>query len=393
MIVNKVQVGGTIKLKPELEHQYQLRSSNNNKKRHCDSRGGGGTTTTTTTKEGQKSLVSPKTAVVSDDDDDDNDNFIPFAGSTSIRIENPTDLPTKDGIIFAGWREADPSTLQVRSYGYKTHKKKIPCPGDLYRCVDVDIFESRTRVPDMASRVILPKVSFEGEGGDNNSDNFGQPKTWNAPDLFVITVALPTDPPKLYGSTENGGGYTITLYLVMRQETRDILRRVTANGYNRMDEKGSDDPNQSKVNAARLFDEWCRRAPSDDNYMAKFKVIPQVNNCAEIGLPAWISKYNGKPFLIKRPGQTGFLYRHPEKSCMEFDVSLHPFPYLAKQGICYLKDGYFKHILATIAFCIEGSNDDELPECLIGLFQLCYPDPVNAIQGEDFFAGKSARTK
>jgi hypothetical protein len=124
------------------------------------------------------------------------------------------------------------------------------------------------------------------------------------------------------------------------------------------------------VNAVRLFDEWCRRAPSDDNWMARFKVVPQGNNLAEIGLPSWISNYNGKPFLIKRPGTTGFLYRHPDKSCMEFDVSLHPFPYLAKQGICYMKDGFFKRILATLAFCIEGRADDELPECLIGLYQL-----------------------
>ena len=157
----------------------------------------------------------------------------------------------------------------------------------------------------------------------------------------------------------------------MRQETRDILRRVTADGYNPLDdEQRSGDPNKSMVNAVRLFDEWCRRAPSDDNWMARFKVVPQGNNLVEIGLPAWISNYNGKPFLIKRPGTTGFLYRHPDKSCMEFDVSLHPFPYLAKQGICYMKDGFFKKILATLAFCIEGRSDDELPECLIGLYQL-----------------------
>lgn len=127
--------------------------------------------------------------------------------------------------------------------------------------------------------------------------------------------------------------------------------------------------------------------------MARFKVVPQGNNLVEIGLPAWISNYNGKPFLIKRPGTTGFLYRHPDQSCMEFDVSLHPFPYLAKQGICYMKDGFFKKILATLAFCIEGRSDDELPECLIGLYRLCYPNPVHAIQAEEFFAGKSARSK
>lgn len=45
-------------------------------------------------------------------------------------------------------------------------------------------------------------------------------------------------------------------------------------------------------------------------------------------------------------------------------------------------------MIATLAFCLEGRDEDELPECLLGAFQLCYPDPVHAIQGEDFFAGK-----
>ena len=375
MVINTVRVGGTIKLKPGLQLQQGRKNrSKNNKKRI----GGGGKRITAANAAGggvgpddtQASLVTATSgdssvaelAFANEDGDDGDDEFVPTAGATSIKIVNSSDLPTKDGIIFAGWREGDPSTMQVRSHGYKTNKKKVPCPFDLYECVEVDVFESKKRVPDVASRVVLPKVAFDNDIG---------PKTWTAPDLFVISIALPTDPPKLYGGdSTNGGGFTITMYLKMRQETRDILRRVTANGYNPSDEKRVGDPNQNKVNAARLFDEWCRRAPTDDNFMARFKVIPQGNNLAEIGIPLWITKYNGKPFLIKRPGQTGFLYRHPEKSCMEFDISLHPFPYLAKQGICYLKDGYFKSILATFGFCIEGSNDDELPECLIGMMQI-----------------------
>ena len=346
MLINKVPVGGTIKLKPELADLV-----NDKGKKEAAA------------KDDKGLFTIPSSGSATDEASPVDPHFIPPAGSTSIRIENPTDVPEKDGVIYAGWRKVEASELMVRGAGYKANKTKVPCPQSLYECVELDVFESRARVPDMASRVVLPEVHF---------DDGDQPKTWNAPDRFVITVALPTDPPKLYGgSSDNGGGYTITMYCVMRQETRDILRRVTADGYNPSDdEQRSGDPNKSMVNAVRLFDEWCRRAPSDDNWMARFKVVPQGNNLVEIGLPAWISNYNGKPFLIKRPGTTGFLYRHPDKSCMEFDVSLHPFPYLAKQGICYMKDGFFKKILATLAFVIEGRSDDELPECLIGLYQL-----------------------
>jgi hypothetical protein len=83
------------------------------------------------------------------------------------------------------------------------------------------------------------------------------------------------------------------------------------------------------------------------------QVVPHAQNLKEIGLPSWIAKYNGKPFLIKRLGETGLMYRHPEKSCIEFDISLHPFLYLAKQGIFYMKDMFFKKVLITFGFLIE----------------------------------------
>jgi hypothetical protein len=77
---------------------------------------------------------------------------------------------------------------------------------------------------------------------------------WNAPDVFVVSIAIPTDPPKLYGSAENGGEYTVTCYFMMRQETQDILKRVTSDGYNPNSEK-VDDVQKCKINAVRLFDE------------------------------------------------------------------------------------------------------------------------------------------
>lgn len=315
----------------------------------------------------------------------------PIAGSTSVKIENPEDSTVgKNGRVFAGWREVDPSTLQVRGIGYTTRRKKekVNSPGDLYRCVKADVFESQHRYPDMADRVVLPKVEFDNE--DSNTR-----KTWVSPDMFVISIALPTSQPtmrkgKNSNDNNDGAGFTVTMYFAMQLETRDILRRITADGYDPQSDKINDgnSGNKSKINAVRLLEKWCRRAPSDDNFMSRFKVLPRAENLAEIGLPAWISKFNAKPFLVKRPGHTGFLYSHPEKSCMEFDVSFHPFPYLARKAIYTIKDTIFKKAIATFAFCLEARDDDELPECLLGAFQLCYPDPVNAIQGEDLFTGK-----
>ena len=308
--------------------------------------------------------------------------FKPIAGTTSVKLQNPTDPPANaKGELFAGWRCPSAEILNVRGLGYSTQKKKQPSPGELYDCVQVEVFESPHRYPDMAPRVELPKLDFKDDG----------PKTWRTPDIFVISIALPTDPPKFGRSSSDGGGYTVTLYLAMRPETREILKRVTADGYDPSQEN-PDNPSKSKVNAVRLLEEWCRRAPSDPSWFSRFKVVPNAHNLKEIGMPGWISSYNGKPFLIKRPGVTGFIHQHPELSCLEFDISLHPFPYLAKQGICFMKDSYFKKVLVTFGFVIEGKTDDELPECILGCMQLCYPDPIHAIQASDFFAGTAPRS-
>ena len=279
--------------------------------------------------------------------------YVPAAGSTCVHLKDPSDIPQNaKGETFAGWCNVPGEILAIRSHGYAVTKKKVPSPGELYECIHLEVFESPQRYPDMAKRVQLPKVEF---------DDDVQLKTWRCPDLFIISIALPTDPPRMGKASSDGGGYTITMYYRMKAETREILRRVTADGYDPSSEVIKEDEIQtSKVNAVRLLEEWIRRAPTDHKFQSRFKIVPNAHNLKEIGMPSWISKYNGKPFLIKRPGVTGFLFAHPELSCVEFDVSLHPFPYLAKQAICFMKESYFKKVLVSFGFVIEGRADDEV---------------------------------
>lgn len=282
--------------------------------------------------------------------------YVPVAGTTTVKLDLPTDVPIVKDEVFTGFCAVPGNTLQVRSYGYATTGQKIASPGELYELVNQDIFESPSRYPDMASRVKLPGSSFDGDEAEGSKS---KPKTWKCPDTFVVSIAIPTDPPEFGRASSDGGGYTLTMYFKMKKETRDILRRVTAEGYDSSMEQ-VDDPQKSQVNAVRLLEEWCRKAPTDPEFQARFKVVPNAQNLKEIGMPSWISRYNGKPFLIKRAGHTGFIYDHPELSCMEFDISLHPFPYLAKQAVCFMKDTFFKKVLVTFGFVIEGRSDDEV---------------------------------
>jgi len=284
-----------------------------------------------------------------------------------------------NNIRFVGWRCRE--SLQVRSHNYLSTKKKVPSFGTLYETVAVDLLDCKNRIPDMSSRVTLPKVNFQTK----------EPKRWHAPDIFVVTISLPTDAPSAFGGTKiDGGCYTITVYFRMREETRRILERITDDGYDPSAEK---DVESSNVNATRLFDRWCGKASKDDKLMSRFKLIFFGDNFEDIGIPSYIRAYNGKPVLIKRPGQTGFLYDHrSEQNSMEFEISLHPFPYLAKQAFCYLVDNYFSQLVLSVGFLIESRSEDELPECVIGSAQLCHPDPSSSIRANNFFDGTSPKS-
>ena len=306
----------------------------------------------------------------------------PIAGTTTMRVKDPSDEALNDdGHEFAKWRALPGTMFQVRSHCYISSRKKVSSPSELYRLVSVDIFESQARIPDIASKVVLPTISSY----DNSSVG-----KWNSPDTFVISFTLPTEAPSIYRPTTDGQGYTVTMYYEMKESTRRILKQLTS--IDSEETSGNDPENEDKqmVNAVKLFEEWCTRSPTDKSFQARFKVIILGQNLKEIGIPTWIAKYNGKPFLIKRDGVTGFLYEHRDQSAMEFDISFHHFPYLFKQGTSYLKDSFFQKILATFGFVIEGRNDDELPEVVIGEgMQICYPKPAIAIQAEDLFSGKS----
>ena len=311
----------------------------------------------------------------------------PYAGSTSVKMDDNGDY--NDNIVnghrFHRWSKISSSEFMVRSNGYLTNgKTKIKCPSELYEAVHVDVFTSKKRVPNLYKRVILPKVSF-----DDNYD-----RNWHSPDIFVISLAVPTEAPRLGRASDDGEGTTITIYYKMKQSTRDILKKITASDYDPNNDRSEAgvDPQKRVVAAVRLFEEWCRRAPNDPSFQARFKLIPNCHNTKEVGLPSWISKYCGKPVLIKRAGVTGFLSKEQSDtiSVIEFDVSLHPFPYLMKQATAYLYENLFKKVLFSIAYVIEGRSDEELPEVLIGNpAKIIYPDPGLSIDADDFLSGKS----
>jgi hypothetical protein len=236
------------------------------------------------------------------------------------------------------------------------------------------------RLENVSTLVKLPSMEFDDSEGE---------RTWNSPDVFAVSLAVPTEEPSMTRPSTDGEGFSVTVYYKMKKETRDILRKITASGHESLNEERNDlDIQRSVVNAVNLWENWCTNAPHDDKMQSRFKFIPNVHNPREVGLPSYIAKYCGKPVLIKRANVTGFLSSHPEINAMEFGISLHPFPYLAKKAMAYLRSTAFPKAIVSLSYVIEGRSDSELPEVLIGdALKLLYPNPDLACDSNDFLAG------
>lgn len=316
-------------------------------------------------------------------------SFKPKAGASMIRVKEPSDsCLNKNDIPMIRWLPAHVSDAQTRGADYISSKEKICCPASLYELVKADIFESDDQMLEIGQKFNLSEVKLDYDSDKNAK------KTWNAPDVFVISLTLPTTAPKLGRTNNDNKGYILTGYYRMREETRKILRVVTRPDYDpARDNKDlcarlQDENQKQMINGVKLWEDWCESAPSDPEMQKRFKFIAKGDNLREVGCPRWICNYNGKPILIKKPNVTGFLFSYD--NMMEFDLSLLSFPYLFKSAMTYLKENLFAKMIMTFTFVIEGRTNDELPELLIGNgLQICYVHADNVFNAKDVFEGTS----
>lgn len=75
--------------------------------------------------------------------------------------------------------------------------------------------------------------------------------------IFQVSIAIPTEAPSLGKSTEDGPGTTIVGYFKMKESTRAILQRITADGYDSTTDKAESGVDEQKqiTNGVRLWEE------------------------------------------------------------------------------------------------------------------------------------------
>ena len=306
----------------------------------------------------------------------------PWAGETTTQLKSIHEKNESGECKFA-WVSAKPSIIDLRGPDYLTSKRKIPSPTSLYELVQLDAFDSKEHMTDVGQRFRFPDYDYGDVGGHCH---------WCAPDTLIISFALPTSTPKLR-SASNGKGYIVCGYFRIRSEVRKTLEIISNPDYNDNEREAMlhalfpDNSQRMLVNGVKLWEKWCASAKTDPEMQKRLKFLPRGDNLKELGVPSWICRYNGKPMLIKRPGETSFICSHPDDRILEIDVNLHPLPFMFKQAMTYLKDNYFPRMIMTFAFVIEGREEDELPEVLLGNpIQLPFCNPKTIMKADEVFS-------
>lgn len=249
----------------------------------------------------------------------------PGIGTTVVQVfALPPNVPDHT------WCKCDYRQFNVRvGPEYTRFKKKAASGPPLYEAVAVDAFCTKLRMDNVQMKMSLPDIPGGGSGHPH------------VPELMIVQIQFPSEPPPLFGSVEDGPGWAIVMTYRLSKETKEHLKNLA-----------------TAPPAVKLFAKWCEKAPTDPAWRGRFKVINSCSNLEELGVPQFIVSYNAKPVLIRK---TGTLFRG--KDSLEMDIHVHKFAAVAKRSI-HLLSSKCGQMYMQIGFVIEGREDNELPECL-----------------------------
>jgi hypothetical protein len=240
------------------------------------------------------------------------------------------------------WRKGDDGRFRVRiGPNYKKNGKKAPSSQSLYELIAVDLIQSDKRMTDFSQYLRYPSLDL-----DTHHEG--------VPQLFIVNGSLPMETPSMMSPASDGKTLNVLFYFAIRPSTCEALANLA-----------------TAPPAVKLLKEFCTKAPNTPNMFGRFKCIGMARNYDEAGMPSMFKSFNGKPVLVRNckatKGGSGSLYRG--SNFLEMNVNIRMWPYLAKQGLGFLFATSHKVDL-DVAFVIEGKDDSELPEVLLGAAQL-----------------------
>lgn len=271
-------------------------------------------------------------------------------GHSAAAEEETTTAPAAPPAVWE-WQPLGAEVFNVREGpNYKRNKHKAPSAPSLYEAVDVQMVDTPSE-PLLRAADGIEFPPCEGLP-DRSDDPFP-----HVPRYVVVAWNLPTGTPPFMASVNTGPGVCVHYVFRITQATWEALRDL-----------------DSAPPAVKLWETYCRTALDEEghqnlNVKGRFKAITQVANLDDTQIPGLMHPYNGKPVLIKK---TGELMRANGGEVLEMNVNVHTWPLTTRAGF-YSLISHFATALLDSAFVIEGREDEELPETVIGCARVCFP--------------------
>jgi hypothetical protein len=165
-----------------------------------------------------------------------------------------------------------------------------------------------------------------------------------------IMLPVYQPPVQLFGaSQEDGPGYSYVVYFVLSDAGRREIE-------------------EQSTSAARLYKRFCEGYHTEGLHR-RLKAIVKVANMDEVDFGstwnAFMRSYNGKPFLTGPKFHTFY----EGDGYLEVDVDVHRFCFLARKATASFIP-HFCQLVLDVAFVVEGHDDEEQPEQVLGCLRM-----------------------
>ncbi|ETO69034.1 hypothetical protein F444_14274 [Phytophthora nicotianae P1976] len=264
-------------------------------------------------------------------------NGVKISAGASLKLCAPAASETVSG----SWAHVDATRFNVRQGpNYRKTKLKAASAPALLELVAVDVYRSDVKADNIGSIVDLSDL---------------RPQTGKL-DLIIVNCQVPSYQPSnpLWGEKQGDGpGFNFVTYFSIPPAIREML----------------DAPGEPSLQAVRLLKDFMQPQSWASE---RFKAIGIVVNPQEQNLGRaerrLLETYNGQPILT-RPQHR--FYRGD--GYFEVDVNAHDFNYIARKGLVGVSTHACNMIL-DFGFVLEGQEDNELPEQILGCVRLCKVD-------------------
>jgi hypothetical protein len=269
----------------------------------------------------------------------------------------PEDLANLGDRGHITFEETAGSSFSVRiGPNYPKNGNKAPSIESMYDLASVDVFKTPHCVTHLGQRLRLPTpLSQDAAGTDAAAGGASSSTGLRLPPVLLISVALPQEAPGVLTGNQEAGS-TLTTAFSFRLSKAAALAAASP----------------SPPPAVQLLARYFAQACSDENVKKTFKMIGRARNYDDLGLPSWMKRFNGKPVIINHSGEV-FTGNSNGTAYLEIDIIVARWSLWAKQGVHTLMPRY-KEIDAEVGFVLQGTEDDELPEQMLGGARLPFVD-------------------